>query len=239
MIKLKRTFLLASFSILFSSTLWASEIEGAPNKYQSLDSLHLQAMEFIKQKIDQKLIDPQIQLKKLNPRIQLPRCTSDIEISDRTPSKIAGRTTLGIKCHTPSWQTFISAYIDGKLPVVISTQGILKQAVIKPEDVTLEAIHFKSVPRDALISIEKAVGMRAKKAISPNKVLSLRNLQPPYWVLKKQNVSILTKIGDIEVRTKGVALENGVEHQQVDVKNISSQKTVTGIVIAPNTVMVP
>lgn len=204
-----------------------------------MDSLHLQAMEFLKQKVDQKLIDPQIQLKKLNPRIQLPRCTGDIEISDRTPTKIAGRATLGIKCHNPAWQTFISAHIDGKLPVVISTQGILKQAVIKSGDVKLEAVHYKKVPTDALISVEKAIGMRAKKAISPNKVLTLRTLQPPYWVLKKQNVSILTKIGSIEVRTKGIALENGVEHQQVDIKNISSQKTVTGIVIAPNTVMVP
>ncbi|MBN2864637.1 MAG: flagellar basal body P-ring formation protein FlgA [Thiotrichales bacterium] len=227
------------FLLLTSSVLNAGDSSSDTSKYQSLEVLHSEAMEFLKQKVDQKLIEPQIQLKKLNPRIQLPACQASLEFIDRTPSKLAGRTTIGIKCPQPSWQTFVSAYIDGKLSVVVSTQGILKQAVIKKEDIALENIHFKSVPNDALISIDTAIGMRAKKAISANTVLTLRNLQPPYWVFKKQPVRIITKIGQIEISARGIALEDGVENQQVDIKNISSQKTIRGIVIAPNTVMVP
>ena len=234
------TISLLSISLLITSTsLVAVEIVADVNKHQSLDELHLQTMEYLKQKIDQKLIDPQIQLKKLNPRIQLPQCKSELQFIDRTPTKLAGRTTIGIKCQQPSWQTFVSAYIDGKLSVVVSTKGIHKQAVIKSEDIILKDIHYKKVPSDALISLENAIGMRTKKNISANKILTLRSLQPPYWVLKKQPVSILTKIGQIEIRAKGIALENGIENQHIDIKNISSQKTIKGIVIAPNTVMVP
>ena len=239
MIKLILIMLLISYSILAPQRLLAVENKAESVKHQSLDELHSQTMEFLKQKVDQKLIDPQIQLKRLNPRILLPRCLSKLEFSDRTPTKLAGRTTIGISCPNPSWKTFVSAYIDGKLSVVISTKGILKQAVIKPEDVTLETIHYKSVPNDALISLSTVVGMRAKKSIPAHKVLTLRTLQPPYWVFKKQPVSILTKIGSIEVRTKGMALENGVEHQQIDIKNNSSQRVIKGIVVAPNTVLVP
>jgi len=226
-----------------SPTLMAAESDtkltaNTPN-YQSLDDLHLQAMEFLKQKVDQKLIEPKIQLKKLNPRIQLPACSEPLEFIDRTPTKLAGRTTIGIKCQQPNWQTFVSAYIDGKLSAVVTVQGILKEAVIKADDVILENIHFKSVPSDALVSIETAIGMRAKKSISANSVLTLRTLQAPYWVFKKQPVRIITKIGQIEISARGIALEDGVENQQVDIENVSSQKTVRGIVIAPNTVMVP
>lgn len=239
MIKFIYSAMLGTLIMLISNTLSAQQREPAAVKYQSIDSLHQQALEYLKQKVDQKLIDPKIHLKKLNPRIQLPHCQSEIELSDRTPSRIGGRNTLGIKCHQPAWQTFISAYIDGKLSVVIASQGILKQAVIKAEDIVLADLHYKKVPQDALRSLDKALGMRAKKNIAPHKVLTLRNLQPPYWVLKKQPVNILTKIGNIEVSTKGIALQNGVEHQQVDIKNISSNRTIKGIVIAPNTVMVP
>lgn len=224
---------------MFSTSTLAVETNTDSGIHQSLDEVHQKALEFLKQKIDQKLLEPEIHLKKLNPRVQLPQCQTELELIDRTPTKLAGRTTLGVKCNQPNWQTFVSAYIDGKLSVVVSTQGILKQAVIKPEHVTLKNMHYKSVPADALISVENAVGMRTKRSISPNSVVTLRSLQPPYWVLKNHPVSILTKIGQIEIRAKGIALEDGVENQQVDIKNISSQRTVKGIVIAPNTVVVP
>lgn len=230
--------LFISFSLLFSTSALA-EATADNGAHQSLDEVHEQALTFLKQKIDQKLLEPKIRLKKLNPRVQLPRCQTPLELIDRTPTKLAGRTTLGVKCHQPNWQTFISAHIDGKLPVVVSTQGILKRVVIKPSHVTLKNVHYKSVPSDALISIENVLGMRTKKTISPNSVITLRSLQPPYMVLKNQPVSILTKIGEVEIHAKGVALEDGVENQRVDIKNISSQKTIKGIVIAPNTVVVP
>ena len=230
---------LIALYLLSASANAQTEAATESSKHQSLEALHLETMKYLKQKVDQKLIDPQIQLKKLNPRILLPACQVPLQFIDRTPTKLAGRTTIGIKCQQPSWQTFASAYIEGKLSVVISTQGILKQAVIKKEDVQLANIHFKSVPNDALISVENTIGMRAKKAISANSVLTLRNLQPPYLVFRKQPVRIITKIGQIEISARGIALEDGIENQQVDIKNISSQKTIRGIVIAPNTVMVP
>jgi len=239
MIKLIFTTLLSAYSVLASHSLLANEIPPESEKYHALDELYSQTMEFLKQKVDQKLIEPQIQLKKLNPRIQLPRCQTELQFIDRTPTKLAGRTTIGIKCQQPSWQTFVSAYIDGKLSVVITTQGILKQAVIESEDVKIAAVHYKSVPNDALISLENAIGMRAKKSISAGTVLTLRTLQAPFLVFRNQPVSILTNIGSIEVRSKGVALEDGVEHQRIDIKNSSSQRIIKGIVVAPNTVVVP
>ncbi|MDG6773381.1 flagellar basal body P-ring formation chaperone FlgA [Thiomicrorhabdus sp. ZW0627] len=196
-------------------------------------------MDYIKQKTDQKLYDPQIHLKKLSQRIKLPKCGKPIEISDRNPTKYTGRITIGVKCNAPSWQIYVSATIEGKLPVVITTQGILKQAVIKPEDVKRILVPYKKASSNSLISTETAIGMRAKKAIGPNEILSIRDLQPPYLVFKKQTVTIVSKIGGIEVKTKGTALQDGVERQQIEVENNSSKKTVKGIVIAPNTVYVP
>jgi len=226
-------------ALLAQSFAFAGNTQPQTEESQSLEIIHEQAMSFLKQKVDQKLIEPKIQLKKLNQRLRLPQCQSALEIVDRSQGKYTGRVTLGVKCHSPSWQTFVTAKIDGKLPVVVSTQGILKQAVIKPEDVKLTYLHYKKVPNDHLISAEKAIGMRAKKAIAPNEVLIIRDLQPPYWVLKKHNVTLITQIGGIEVKTKGVALQSAVERQQVEVENSASKKVVKGIVIAPNTVLVP
>jgi flagella basal body P-ring formation protein FlgA len=236
----KYFYTIAFWVIMLNQTPALAAYESAqPNEFQSLEVIYNQVLDFLKQKTDQKLYDPQIHVKKLSQRIRLPQCKTDLEIIDRNPTKYAGRVTVGVKCNSPAWQTYISATIDGKLPVVITTQGILKLAVIKAEDVKLILVSYKKAGSDSLISTETAIGMRAKKAIGPNEILSIRDLQPPYWVFKKQMVTIVSKIGGIEVRTKGIALQDGVENEQVEVKNASSQKTLKGIVIAPNTVYVP
>jgi flagella basal body P-ring formation protein FlgA len=81
--------------------------------------------------------------------------------------------------------------------------------------------------------------MRAKRAIPPNTILKVRQLQPPYMVFEDNNVTIITRVGNIKVKSLGIALKNGVKNQQIPVRNLSSQKIVKGIVIAPNTVVIP
>lgn len=230
---------LICMAILVSMSLSAHSADSQSIENQPLEVIHSQAMEFLKQKIDQKIHKPQIHLKKLSPRIRLPLCQTPLQVHDRTPNKIAGRITLGVKCTSPAWQIFLSATIDGEVPAVISTQGILKQAVIKAEDVEQIYVNYKKVGDDSLISTEKAIGMRAKKAIGPNEILTIRDLQPPYWVFKQHPVNLISKIGTVEVKTKGIALNDAVEGEQVQVENSTTGKTVRGIVIAPNTVLVP
>lgn len=235
-------------SILITTGLWLIafpahstplNITSETAQYQSIDQLHELAMSALKQKVDQHVIEPQIQLHRLNRRIQLPRCQHTPEVHDKTADRLTGRMTLSVQCHQPKWQTFISAVVDGKLLVITATQGILKQAVIKPEDVQTQAVHYKKVPKDAIRSLNSALGMRVKKNISAHEVLTLRNLQPPFWVRKKQAIRIVTYIGGIEVEAKGIALQDGVEKQQIAIKNLNSGKTIKGIVIAPNTVWIP
>lgn len=209
------------------------------NSHQSLDEIHRLVSEHIKQKIDQQIFEPTIQLRKLSPTLKLPQCQQPLELNDRNPEETIGRMTYSVSCHQPNWRVFVPAVVDGKQAVIMTTQGILKQAVIKSEDLKRVLLPYKQVRRGSVIHLETAVGMRTKKSIGANNILKIKDLQPPYWVFKKQQVTLITKIGSIQVKTKGIALQNAVEQQQVPVKNITSDKIVKGIVIAPNTVYIP
>lgn len=206
---------------------------------QPLDALHNQVLEFVKQKIDQHIYESEITLKKLSPTLPLPLCSSELELTDRNPNDYAGRMTIGVSCPQPVWRVFVPVVVDGKLPAIMATQAIAKEAVIKVDDVEQVLTHYKNVQKGSLIHLENAIGMRTKKAIGPRSILKINDLQPPYWVIKNQQVSIITYIGTIEVETTGVALGDAVEQQSVDVKNATSETTLKGIVIAPNTVLIP
>lgn len=216
----------------------AQEPDTAPVE-QSLDEIHELVSKHIKQKIDQQTIEPVIHLRKLSPTLKLPLCQQPLEVHDRNPDEKIGRMTYSVSCNQPNWRVFIPAEVDGKLAVVMAAQGILKQAVIKSADLKQVVLPYKQVPRGSIIHLDTAIGMRTKRSIGANNILKIQDLQPPYWVFKKQQVTLITKIGSIQVKTKGIALEDAVEQQQVSVKNSTSDKVVKGIVIAPNTVMVP
>nr|WP_278165700.1 flagellar basal body P-ring formation chaperone FlgA [Hydrogenovibrio sp. 3SP14C1] len=193
----------------------------------------------LKQKTDQKVYNAQIDIREFSRRLQLPKCQGTLILEDKAPEKLYGRMTLRLVCPAPEWKVYVTATVEGDVPVVMTTKAILKQAVINKDDVKLELVPYQKTKTGALIDIESAIGMRAKRGISPNSILTVRQLQPPYLVLEDNNVTIITYIGNIKVESVGKALKDGVKNQQVPVENLSSKKIVKGIVIAPNTVLVP
>lgn len=230
--------LITVFAIL-TNPLLSLQANQTNHASQAHDEIYTLASEYLKQKTDQKIFDATFELKKLSRTLILPRCQSPLTLKDRNPNSVSGRITLSVSCDQPTWRVFIPVVITGKLPVILSTKGISKQAVIKEEHVKRTLLSYKKVPKGRLIDINTAIGMRAVRAIPANQVLKIKDLSPPYWVFKNQQVNIITRIGGIEVRAIGVALKNGVEQEQVPIKNTSSQKTIKGIVIAPNTVLIP
>lgn len=206
---------------------------------QDHKTLYNLALQHLKQKVDQQLFNPKFNIQKISKHLKLKQCLTEPYIEDKAPENITGRNTLRVICEQPKWKVFLSTTTDGDLPVVISTQGILKQAVIKVEDVKQVLMPYKKVKRDSFQHSQKLIGMRAKRAIGPNRVITVRMVEPPYWVFKNKEVEIITSIGGIQIKTKGIALQSGVEQQQIVVKNLSSKKNIKGIVVAPNRVWVP
>ena len=206
---------------------------------QAHNEIYTLVSEHLKQKTDQKIFNASFEIKKLSNKLILPKCESPLTLKDRNPGSVSGRVTLSVSCDQPTWRVFVPVVITGKLPVIISTKGIPKQAVIKEEDVKRVLLPYKNIPKGHLIDVNTVIGMRTTKAVPPNKVLRIKDLQPPFWVFKNQQVTIITRIGGIAVKAVGTALKNGVEQEQVPVKNASSQKRIKGIVIAPNTVLIP
>jgi len=226
-----------AFPILVGFLLLQSTLSAAA--YQSMDELYDRASNHIKQKTDQKLFNTKITLKKVSSRLRLAQCQTPVTLQDQAPEKYFGRLSLLFKCEQPFWKFYMSANVQGELPVVMTTKGILRQAVIEVSDVEQTFLPYQRVKRDTFIDPKQVIGMRALRAIGPNQPLSVKMLQPPFWVFKNQSVRIITRVGNLKVESMGTALKDAVKLQQVDVKNNSSKKIIKGIVIAPNTVEIP
>lgn len=208
-------------------------------QFQAFDRIYQTIRQDIENKLAGHLHQAEIEINQVSQRLQLAPCQSDITIKDRRPEKMAGRKTYEVRCQSPNWQFYVTAQISGKLPVVKTTRAILKQAVIDASDVTLDYVPYNRVRRNTIVKLDTVIGMRAKRAIGPNETLNARQLQPPYLVFEDQPVNLITRIGNIQVESAGLALDNATLHQQVKVRNLSSESIVKGVVIGPNQVEVP
>ncbi len=210
-----------------------------PSEFQSLETVHQLVLEHLKQKADQSIHNPEFKIRELSDRLKLKACQTALQIEDRQSSKTVGRMTIGVSCEHPRWRVYVPAEIMGKLPLIYSNHAILKGERISREDFRVELVPHNKIPPGAVTQERSLIGMRSKRAISANQVIKVQYLVPPYMVFKNQAVNIITRIGAIEVRSRGISLKNAVEGEQVDIQNQSSKKIIKGIVIAPNTVLVP
>ena len=230
-----KTFILLA---TFNTSLFAKNIDSTEDIYSS-EQLHSVALNYLKQKTAQQFKNRKILINPISNNLSLPKCKQDIYLEDKSPNKISGRTTIKLSCSQPSWKLYVTANIKGDLPVVIATHGIIKQTVIKLKDIKLTYLPYNLIKRGAMKDLNSVVGMRSKKSINPNAIITINLLQPPYLVFKNQPITIMSRIGNLKVTAKGTALNNGTKEQQISFRNNKTKKILKGIVIAPNTVWVP
>jgi flagella basal body P-ring formation protein FlgA len=204
-----------------------------------LEDIHHAVENYLKQNLDQQIIEPQINIRGLSQNLILPNCENELSLSNRNHNSLFGRQTVLVECARPSWRVFVSAEVDGNVMAVVSKRGILRQAFIQLDDIEIKATPLSEVRRGWLRDIENVVGMRAKRSIRPNTVINLQMLDIPYLVNEGDQVQIITQISGVEIRTHGIALEDGMLQDQIEVRNQQSNIIIKGIVIAPNILMVP
>lgn len=82
----------------------------------------------------------------------------------------------------------------------------------------------EAVPRD------KAVGMQLRRAMRAGAALKLADLARPDFVQRDQGVVVIYRTAGLYLTTRGKALESGSEGDVVNVMNLQSKRTVTGVV---------
>ncbi len=206
---------------------------------QSQQALHDMVLEHLKQKTAQKMKNRKISINPISKRIALHACNTGISLEDKSSDKFWGRMTIKLECPKPKWKIYVTAEVTGDLSVIVATQGILKQSVITGSDIKLVHLPYKRVHRWSMRDLDAVIGMRSKKNIGPDSIITINMLQPPYLVFKNQPITILSYIGNLKVTSKGIALKSGTKKQQIPFRNSSSERILKGIVIAPNIVWVP
>src|ERR1700737_2915057 len=111
----------------------------------------------------------------------------------------------------------------------VLARGVERNEVIKSSDVVIERRPKAEVGGD-VPSRDRAVGMQARKQLRAGQALKTADLAKPDLVQRDQSVTLIYESTGLYLTIRGKALEGGTEGDVVNVLNLQSKRTVSGVV---------
>jgi len=172
-------------------------------------------------------------------QLRLTSCTTPIAINLPAGSAQQHITTLEMTCAgDPSWHVYVP--IDMKiLSKVVSAKETIPSKSPITEDMLELSYHDKNqLYAGYFKEFSEVTGQVPVTTLMPGTVLSKKNIQQPIVINRNQNVSIISRHGNIMVTAGGIAKVNGAVNDIIKVLNTSSKKTIDAIVLNSSTVEV-
>lgn len=121
---------------------------------------------------------------------------------------------------------------------VVSTNNLGRDALITANDVSLQKKWIRSIPINAISTLEEATGKIMAVSIRPNTEITRNMLKELMPVKKGKMVHIILDNGVMKIMAMGLSEEDGAEGAIVKVRNITSSKTIYARVIGQSKVKV-
>jgi flagella basal body P-ring formation protein FlgA len=119
----------------------------------------------------------------------------------------------------------------------VLTRGVERNEVLKSSDVIVERRPKAEVGND-VAGRDRAVGMQARRQLRSGQALRIADLAKPDLVQRDQAVTLVYESAGLYLTIRGKATEAGTEGDVVNVINLQSKRTVSGVVIGRGQVSV-
>jgi flagella basal body P-ring formation protein FlgA len=119
----------------------------------------------------------------------------------------------------------------------VLARGLERNEILKSSDVLIERRPKAEVGNDAT-GRDSAVGMQARRQLRAGQALRTTDLAKPDLVTRDQSVTLIYESAGLYLTIRGKALEGGTEGDVVNVINMQSKRTVSGIVVGRGQVSV-
>ncbi len=112
----------------------------------------------------------------------------------------------------------------------VLARGAERGEVLKSSDVMIERRPKAEVGADVLTR-ERAIGMQARRQLRAGQALKGADVSKPDLVQRDQGVTLIYDTVGVHLTVLGKALDNGTEGDVVNVLNLQSKRTISGVVV--------
>jgi flagella basal body P-ring formation protein FlgA len=181
----------------------------------------------------------QIKTSPLDHRLSLNHCDTPLETFDPPGGVKTGRTTVGVRCQQPKpWTLYVSANVGLQRPVVVAIRDLGRRTPIKADDLAMKVMDTTHLLRGHFDDVGQLVGNTLKRTLRRGQVVTPSMLVVTKTVHRGERITILSSIGNIEVRSRGKALRDGNPGDLIPVQNVTSKKKLQARVVSAGLVAI-
>lgn len=211
--------------------LLASPLAAIATTFHPLETIQENVQSFVKASLDP-AGQYQINSAQIDPRLQLPLCSEKLEIFPQSGNIRPGRNTLGIRCPgSDNWTIYSTVVIKSFEAVLVLTKQLSRNDKINLEHFTTETRDTSTLQVGYLTDPNNVINKQATRFIPAGSVLYRFHYSEPTLVKRGERVSIQSGKPGLLITSAGVAMMDGIKGQQINVKNVSSQRVIQATVV--------
>lgn len=178
----------------------------------------------------------EIRVAEPDPRLQLTACPTAAEAFWPANARQTGNTVVGIRCPEQNgWQIFLPVQIQEWSTVLVASRPLRPGESLQADDMKPMRVSRDQLRGDAVQDPKALLGSLTRQAIAAGQPLTR---QLTCQICRGDEVRIAAGLPGFEVFMKGVAQGAGNVGDRVNVRNLSSRRTVQAEVVAAGLVRV-
>ena len=199
---------------------------------QSLDTIRAAAQTYVlKQVPSQKPGSVQVNVGALDSRLRLAPCADALKAVLPPGATFRARMTVAVSCAGPStWTVYVPVNIETQTSVLILRHAAARGARLTADDVEVQTRTVIGAGDDYLTEAGELEGRTLKHPLGAGAAVTADAMAADSLVKRGQQVTLLAAAGGMEVRARGVVMNDAPVEGRVKAQNLSSGRIVEGIV---------
>mgnify|MGYP001349668161 CR=1 FL=1 len=176
-----------------------------------------------------------IRIVKIDDRINIPDCPTGFEYNASQEALSQSYISVRVSCRNNEWYLFTSGQVTRTKEIVVTQGAISPGTVLTSSNLSLAKVDVRRLRHTAFTELEALIGARIKRRVTDGQAIQSNML---CFVCKGDRITITAEVAGMEVKTAGIAQQDGVVGDNIKVINASSQKAVIARVASPEEVVI-
>ena len=159
----------------------------------------------------------------IDERVEVPTCLSALEFSSSPEALSQSNVMVKAQCQDNDWYMFMVVKANETQRVVVFSSAVSPGTLLSTDNLKVINMNKKRLRSSTFADINDVVGARIKRRVSAGRPVNPNNL---CFVCKGDRVTISAGNSNMQVKTTGVALEDGRMGETIQVKNRRSNKMI-------------
>lgn len=172
---------------------------------------------------------------KIDDRINIPDCPTGFHYNASHEALSQSYISVRVSCKNNEWYLFTSSQVTRTKEIVVTQGAISPGTVLTSSNLALAKVDIRRLRHTAFTDLDGLIGARMKRRVTDGQAIQSNML---CFVCKGDRITITAEVAGMEVKTAGIAQQDGVVGDNIKVLNASSNRSVIARVASPEEVVI-